>query len=439
MKSTIIHKILVVLTVLFLLLPMFQMLTRSFPVQPLHGVFQTQELPELHVKNWFDFEYQPKFHRYLLDNYGFREWAVQIFNQIQFSLFGIGNPNVTYGKEGYLYEPWFIEAYYGRDYIGDSLIASNVEKIKAIRDTLKSLNKDLVIVLTPGKVDYWPEFVPDELKGVQNKTNTLAYAEAFQSAHYPVLDVNTWFAAARDSSRISLFPKTGTHWSVYGAGLAMDSLTKFIGNQTGKCLPEMEFYDVQETTHLDKGDKDIEGLFNLLFPLDRLPLAYPKTRIIAPENAYMPRVSFISDSFFWNIFNFYPLKGKIFDDVSYWYYNNTIYPDAYKKPITTKDLTVEELLSKNDLFVLMACPANVSELGWGFIDRFYSHFYEQKETNAASMEMNRLIEDLQKQILSSEKWTAKIREKAMKKRISFDSMLYLDARWMARKKLESKQ
>ena len=67
--------------------------------------------------------------------------------------------DVVIGKENYLYEKGYIDAFFGVDFIGHDSIAISAYKLKMIQDTLAKLNKTLLIILAPGKGDFFPEYI----------------------------------------------------------------------------------------------------------------------------------------------------------------------------------------------------------------------------------------------------------------------------------------
>lgn len=370
--------ILVVITMILLFLPVFQMKLKYVDIEPLKGVTHKQKIPAFTFKSWLDFKYQPKLYKYLVENYGFREYAIRLYNQIHFSLYKKGSSHVIVGIDNYLFEPWFIKSHNGEDYIGEEKISDQIHKLQLISDTLLALNKELVIILAPGKVAYWPEFVPSHyLKPGIDNTNYKVFASELSKSTIKYIDINHWYMLAKDTSIYHLFPKTGTHWSSYGAGVAYDSIIHYIKKKTSFNLVDTKIVDIKVKSEFKKADIniDIENVLNLMYPLDRLEIAFPRLKLYNKKNADKPNTIFISDSFFWNIFNHYPTKGKVFGDLQFWYYNKTIYPESYKKRITPEQISFDNVIAETDLIVIMACPVTIKELGWGFIDRAYNYFY----------------------------------------------------------------
>lgn len=376
------YKILTIIIALLLVLPAYQFFTGHIHVYKLQGVTQKQGKPTFHIKDWFHFSYQPKMHQYLLENYGFRPHFIRVYNQLMFSLFGkYNNTVVTYGKEGYLYEPWFIDAYYGRTFIGDSVINETVRKLKAVIAKLEEKNTKLMVILTPGKATYFPEYIPDNLKSEKKRNNYEAYKEKLIQYDIPFMDVNEWFVKAKDTTRFPLFTKTATHWSIYGGSMTLDSITRFMEKQLGKPMAKISYSNIRETSKLTKQDYDIESIMNLIFPLDRTNTGLVDINYTSDSTTFKPNVICISDSFYWILFNL-PDKDKLYNDIKYWYYDKEVYPDQFHTPTQAKDLNLMEQIEKTDIFMLMACPSTIKKFAWGFIDRAYDELVLGKSSQA---------------------------------------------------------
>jgi len=369
----------VLATVALLLIPIFQMTTKHFEVEPLQGVNLKQKWPEFTLDSWMKFKYQPQLYKYLVENYGFRETAIRLYNQIHFKFYKKGNANVTVGIDNYLYEPWFINAYNGANYIGEEKILDQVEKLQKIKDTLSSLDKELLIVLAPGKVTFYPEYIPIHLrKEGEHITNYKRYRTALENTNISFIDANEWFRTAKDSSAYPLFPQTGTHWSTYGACVAYDSIIRNIKTNTAFNMVDTKLANIILKSEFKKDDEDVEKILNLMYPIKKFDMAYLQIKLLNKETAFKPTTVVISDSFFWNIFNNFPAKNKVFGKLQFWYYYGSVFPESYKTPIKAKDLDQKQVFSETDLFIIMACPATINKIGWGFIDDTYNFFYGEK-------------------------------------------------------------
>lgn len=445
MKKNRLHIILVFATALLLVLPIYQMVFKPLDFS-LSGVSNKQELPEFGVKDWIDFKYQPRFHQYLQDHYGFREPFIRTYNQVQYSLFGKwSNKNIILGKDGYLFEPWFIKSYYGLNFRGEDPILDKVKKLKAIQDTLKYYGKDLMMVIAPGKVTYYPEYIPDNKRRAERtESNYSFFVKSLKEYGVNTVDCNSWFAKAKDTTHVPLFPRTGTHWSIYGAQIAADSLFKNYAQLSGKTLNEVQITDLNRSIELKFDDIDLEEVLNLHFELERDTLAYPVKKKILIEGAEKPNLFVISDSFFWNIFNFWPIHNHIFNEVSYWYYySKGVYP---KK--TKTDLSIR--LAKSDLIMFMSATSTLGKFGWEGVDEMYNYFYgenadstfaqkvENKEDFVINETYDAFVERFKIEARDNAERKEKIEIKAKERGVSFEEMLDRDAHWVAKRKYGKK-
>jgi len=244
-----------------------------------------------------------------------------------------------------------------------------------------------------------------------------------------LIDFNRWFVEMKDQVAAPLFPKTGTHWSHYGARLALDSLAAYMKSALNLPVPEVSLGAVETTRALQHPDYDLEKLMNLFLPMKRLPLAYPEVIIADSGTAELPKCVVISDSFFWDIFNL-GLDGRLFSELKYWYYNSTVYPDAYLSDLNTKDLNLREALKDVDLLILMACPATIHDLGWGFIDRAFIELIAGMTQEEWAREYEKMVQEYIRAINNTPDWKAHIEQKATDRGITVDSMMLIDARFM---------
>jgi hypothetical protein len=334
-------------------IPAFQTLTRLLPEKRLHGAVYDQVLPEPEWDDWYHFRYQPELNRHVEQNFGFRTSFVRLYNQLEYSLFrqphGSG---VVIGQEGFLFEEWFINAYYGKDYIGADSIKFKIRQLKQIRNYFNRIGKEFMIIIAPGKADYYPEYIPVRMQDSLAPTNYAGMSEGIRKAAIPLLDFNQLFLEMKDTSRFTLFPRTGTHWSHYGARIAADSLSGFVSSLFKRALPEFHLGPLVNSDTVINPDKDLEDLMNLFFPLPRKPLCYPDI-ISQPSAGFaLPSALVIGDSFFWELFNL-PLNDRIFKDVAYWYYNSAVFPESYTNSLKTNQLKFPDAFTNSDIIILM--------------------------------------------------------------------------------------
>jgi hypothetical protein len=134
----------------------------------------------------------------------------------------------------------------------------------------------------------------------------------------------------------------------------------------------------------------------------------------------------VSDSYFWSMFDV-GLGPRSFSDVDFYYYFKEVY-HSNGSPMTTVEPSAGlDAVTNHDVVMIMATEANLYSLGWGFIgdafDRFVAHRVVQPTDD--------LVQRYETEIRMNDTWMKDIRRKAEEKGIDVDSMVRLDAIYMA--------
>lgn len=428
--SHIFKNVLFALLLLLLFLPIFQQNMNLIELKKLNGIVKSPQDITLIKELWLSHEYQEKKEDYLNSTFGFRNFLVRLNNQITYCAFNKANANdVIVGKENYLYEESYINAFTGKDFIGEDSIKNIIKSLQFISDTLKKLDKQLIVVFAAGKASYYPEFIPDKyLSKKQDKTNYKCFAEYAKNAKLNIIDFNRWFVDNRYKSKYPLYPQHGVHWSTYGTVLAADSLIKKIEQLRNIDAPNFRFNGVKMQQAYDV-DYDIADGMNLMFKLKSFDLAYPKMDKIVVENKTKPKVLVISDSFYWGMYNLG--ISNCFQNDHFWYYNKQVFPESSVKETTTDQIDLTSAIASHEVFVIMATEATLKQIGWGFIKRTEQHFKdnnsETKKFN--SVEYMRHVKEFISFIKTQPKWMIDVNQKANEKNITIDSMLVIEAMW----------
>ncbi len=384
------------------------------------------------LQNWWNGSYQEQHEKYLNENFGFRNLFIRINNQIAYSLFNKCKANgVIIGRDNYLFEENYLKAYAGLDYIGDDSINKRFQKLKFISDTLGKLNKKIVLLFAAGKGTYYSEYMPEQYLtkiGTTNFESHLSKAKAFGINH---IDFNTYFLNNKSKMPYKLYPKYGIHWSKYGMHLATDSIIKYTERLLSIDMNNIVNDGFEQNPDLvyDNSDADIRKGINILMSYHEDSLGYPKIKFEQDAAKVKPKAIFISDSFFWGIFNF-GICQSVFSDSHFWYYNNEIYPESLTSPLSTKDIDYKAELLKHDVVYILATEATLPKFSWGFIDRAYELFSSNQSNPILSKEINEKIKNLINYIRTDEKWFASIKQYAMDKKVSIDSALFVNAKWV---------
>lgn len=401
-------------------------LGRKDVVKPLKGVTLAQSIPRFNILNWRSMEFQLGVTKYINQHFCFRPSLIRLYNQVEFSAFNqVSNKNIVKGKDNYLFERWFIDAYYGKNFVGDKTIERNIRKLVLIDSVLQSRGTELIVVLAPGKPSIYPEKIPDYLvEETTELTNYQSYSKKFRKSNMTVFDVNDWFMKMKPGFNRHLFTKGGTHWSEDGALLVLDSLLRLIEHETGEARNKIQFTGLTKTQIPEGSDNDILKISNLLFENLDTDYYYPDFQY---ETTHPKRGKLIaiSDSFFW-IFHVSNLRNS-FQNVDYWYYFNEVHSNSFEYPKKIEDINFAKELLEADVVLLMASTFPLSKLGWGFINQAYDLLLKGIDKETA---INQIIASIK----SDPKWFASVKAKAANRNIELDSMLRLDAAYMYNRK-----
>lgn len=408
-------------------IPMLQKQFEWADVFPLKGDVALPAEVKLHDSTWFSGEYQKQEEDYVNSMFGFRPWLVKLNNQIAYSFFNKVKANaVVIGKNNYLFEESYINAYTGRDFLGEDSIRHTLERLKFISDTLNKLNKQLIVVFAPGKASFYPEYIPDKYLPIQNKTNYQALSSGAEKLGLNVIDFNKWFIENKSKSKYPLYPQHGIHWSTYGTALAVDSLIKKIESLRHIDVPTI-YFDKVVMMPAYNVDYDIADGMNLLFKLKGFDCAYPQVQAESPDGKTKPKVLVISDSFYWGMYDLG--IANCFQDEHFWYYNKQVYPETFKKELLTEQLNVGKEIEKHEVIVIMATEATLRKISWGFIEdaeKYYKGIYIDK---TKTPEYYQKVKDFITFIKKDSKWMEDTKKRAEERKINLDSALVLEAMW----------
>lgn len=418
--------ILLALMMLLLWLPMIQNKLDFANVKPLEGDVQYPSEGVSNIENWFSGEYQQRQETYLNSAFGFRNLCIRINNQIAYSIFNKPNANkVIVGKDQYLFEEYYIDTYMGADFLGVDSIDRITRKLKFVSDTLKKLNKTLLVVFAAGKASFYPEFIPAEYKPVNDNTNYKQFTRSVQQAGLNVIDFNRWFMDHKNTSKYPLYPKYGIHWSKYGSVLAIDSIIKKIEQLRGIDMPNL-YYDSVKIEQPHGIDYDIGGALNLLVKLKSFDMAYITPKFESDSGKMKPAILTIADSFYWEMYGFG--LSAVFSTEHFWYYNKMVYPESFNGETLMDYLNFGNEIKNHDVIMIMATEANLKKIGWGFIENAYTYFTkpELPHSDAYYVRLRRLFN----YIKTDAKWFEEVQKRAEADDTNINAQLVKEAKWV---------
>jgi len=427
--------ILFYLLMVMLFLPVAQQNFNLVEVGRLYGSVKRVKAPDLNSENWFSEKYQKGTEKFVSQKFGFANWFIRFENQIQYTFYHKAKANgVIIGKQEYLYEKGYIDAYYGRDFIGKKRIRDNYVRLKTVVDTLQKLNIDVLIVFAPGKATFYPEYIPDYLKSERKITNLEYSVKTVDSLGLDYIDMSSWFVKMKDAASYPLYPKTGIHWSYYGLKLAIDTMVSYSRNKFKLNLPDLSWQPIEMKSELQRADHDIELAMNLIFEIPNYPMPVIDP-IYGEQNDSTAKSLIIADSYFMQMFKM-NLTSELFKDGQFWYYNKKVLPKRSKKGTKVKDLYVTKEILDQDLIILMTTESLLKGDHFRFAKTAYKAIYTPKslEEYNYNSDINQII----KGIKSSTKWMNLIKEKALKKGVPVDTLIRSEARYFYRQQLKKK-
>lgn len=362
---------------LALFLPMFQTATGLFRVRMLHGDYTLPDAPVFHMQDWLEGNFVPRFEKYVETRVGFRKFFIRLRNQVRYSALYQSNKQVVLGKNNYLYEAPYIQAYWGNDRLPLAKIIEQTQKLKKVQQRLAADSIKLLVLMAPGKASFFPDYFPFELSRGQVKKpgNFELYQNCFDHYQVPYIDFRKWFLEMKGQSEHLLFNRMGIHWTTYGSLLAGDSLIRYLENAGQRSIGRMEWTDIERTNNPRPPDHDIMEIMNLMSPLDCDTLSYPKVTFKAAEQGPKPNVLTVGDSYFWNImmdsipFHFFA------DSSAYWFYNEKIFGINNQVQGMASERNLREELKGRDFIIISVTEPNLVRFPFGFIDQVYDLYF----------------------------------------------------------------
>lgn len=411
-----------VLIIFLLIIPALQGKFHIVKSAALNGYFVPQKKPIFRKSNWYSGTYQDSLSTYYKENTGFRSDYVRLYNQVDFSLFSIPHAGkIILGKNGYLFGDEYITSWLGTNFPGKRNCDEKVVLLKKLQEKLWDEKKILLVVIfTPDKGTFYPEYIPERFLSREKGLNNYEYyAARCSNAGINMIDFNRWFLLAKDTSRYPLYPKTGIHWTSYGALLAADSLLKYLHAKLNLPIPRMMIDGIETSTDARDVDDDIAQTMNLIWQIPHPVYAYPKYHFTFDTTLKKPAALFIGDSFYWNWYN--PgVIHNMFSNEEFWYYNQDIYPESKTKLKSVAEINVEDVINRQNIIILMQVNGAYGNIGYGFIDLALSAL---DPANSALLKMELTIRN-------NPDWIKLIREKAEKAHIKMEDQLRMDALYM---------
>lgn len=343
---------------------LFQNLVKWPEVEDVNGAEYGIERQSLTVNSWLDESFQHQMEAYYKHTLEMRPAFIRTHNQLFYSLYNESKTYVLIGKEKQLFAYNYFPSFRGFDLKEEEHWSNVVSGLKQLQDTLESVGVEFLVVVAPNKVRYLPENLPDYFKHEPgDESNWQRFIAQCEENEVNYLDFNQVFLDLKGRTRIDLFPNTGTHWSAYGATMAMDSMMRRFKKGD---YPELRYETGEWTDSIIDGDRELAEHLNIWCPpsMNRQFIFDVEFDSI---DRVKPNVLFISDSYFWTINSLQLNHRMLSDKHSFWYYNNTNFDTQHGiLPVDSLDRWTE-LLSR-DAVIIMATESNLSEMPYGLME-----------------------------------------------------------------------
>ena len=394
----------------------------------LDGYFEPSTRPEFSLASFKTGEFQAKMTPHLERTIGFHDDFTRLFNQCDFTFFTIPHAQrIVVGKNNYLIAETYILGYLGTDFVGKYYIEQKVKRARFLQDYLwKKKGILLVVVFAPGKGFFYPEYIPDRyLRNKKEVTNYGYFLRECNNQGVNNIDFNQWLITLKDTSRYLLYPKTGIHWSSYGAYLCADSLRKYLEVKMNRKLPHLVLDSIEVAAVARDEDYDIGRTLNLIWKIPHPLMAYPKFHFTYDSVMPKPKALFVGDSFYW-YWHYNGIIGNTFSNTAFWYYNQDVYPEHFKTPTNTGNLNYPDSLLNQQVIILLQTNGAYGDLGYGWVDRAYDCLYPGPTRE----------KEIEAKMRATPSWTETLARKAKDRGITTDAMSRLDAIYIANQEVK---
>ncbi|MEI6509043.1 MAG: hypothetical protein WCO54_11215 [Bacteroidota bacterium] len=348
--------------------PIIQEIFQPFKLVGLSGAFENHQAPDFSTQNFLDGKYQTGADEYLKENTAFRADMIRLRNQANYSFFGNINTILTLGKEHYIFDPSYISALNGNDFLTDSIRDIETNCLIKSLHILDSLHIPLIFCIAPNKASFYNEFLPQKtVEG--NKTNQKYFEKLLTENHVNVINFDSWFKSIKQQSKYLLMPKYGAHWTIYGASLAGDSLFKMVEKVKQKKYASFSVSSYDESSKAKYTDDDYLPALNLIVRWNSPMMAYPQLKFNTGEK---PNILAVSDSYFWSFYELEIMQNCASPKSAMWYYNKSVFDYMREKKSERNNAISYQDLKNRDAIIILAAAPSLKNFGYNFFDQLSS-------------------------------------------------------------------
>lgn len=238
------------------------------------GVVANVEFPKFTLTSFVDKSFQKQFESYIRNHFPSLSYWLYLKNDIyeimNFGQFHAGYDGVILeGRNGVLYEAWYVGHAYDKSKY-DNIEAKSGKLAQAVAELAREVEArgvQFAFVLAPAKPDCRREDLPSlwrwRFGGLPDSGEPYyaAYAQAMARKH--VLAVNCLQPILNGDVADKSFPDRGTHWSMYAAGLCVQTLAGKLHTLDPKIWPQVMVTASKRVSHEHFFEEDLARLLNI--------------------------------------------------------------------------------------------------------------------------------------------------------------------------------
>jgi hypothetical protein len=335
----------------------------------LNGAEHRVEWPGWSVDAWLQGKYQATMADYVRQYPPVRALLVRWKNQVAFDLFRISpNSRTVIGKEGQLFDIGYLNAYLGKNYIGDAAWEECATHFHTLKDHLAQQGKALLVLLPPGAPTIAPELLPHRYQIYPaGPTNRKAFLDRLQQERIPHIAFEH-FRYDRQAGPFRIAPKHNLHWSHYAAAIAIDSAMKRMENLLGFATPQLDTDSLRSFTGSRKIGREMLTTLNLYREPAGELLAIPRLVFRADSTTRRPRVLVIGDSYYELPFHLGMTDGLFDASSRYWHYfdQEVTKGPPYKTAVNREPERLLQAIEACDIVLFVISETNLGACGFGF-------------------------------------------------------------------------
>ena len=169
--------------------------------------------------------------------------------------------------------------------------------------------------------------------------------------------------------------------------MVTDSIFRMMEHLSGKKLPSIEITDINLTTDYFGQDRELEGQFNLLFPVSKAAIPNPKFILTDTIGKYKPNLVAVADSYF------VPFEKSCFLDAfsswNYLKYNEYVISSNPKYNWKQIDVLPDayQILEDADIVMAVSTAPMLYTYMFGFPEMAFNLFAHGKARDEEKIEM----------------------------------------------------